>query len=138
MEWFAIPDKNEPEKVYLRRLRILETPWFGVYLHWIYLPDTDRDPHDHPWKFASVILRGGYTERVWRDLSHLDHATTRTWGPWSAHRMPLDWAHKIEALGPNTITLIFRGRRSKSWGFWTDHGVVEWRDYVGESGPDPW
>lgn len=33
MEWTDIPSKSDPELVYLRRLRILQTPWGAVYLH---------------------------------------------------------------------------------------------------------
>jgi hypothetical protein len=37
-----IPSKINKEDVYLRRLRVVQTPWFGVYLHWIYESDNDR------------------------------------------------------------------------------------------------
>lgn len=37
---------------------------FGVAirLHCIHSPDLDREMHDHPWTFASVVLRGWYAE----------------------------------------------------------------------------
>lgn len=50
--------------IYLRRWRILETPWFGVLLHNIRKPDHDRDAHDHPWSWLTIALRGGYTEEI--------------------------------------------------------------------------
>ncbi len=49
----------------LERWRLLSTPWGGVYVHFIYREDLDRDPHDHPWTFWSMVLRGGYTEEVY-------------------------------------------------------------------------
>ena len=52
---------REDGKLYLWRLYILRTPWFGVMLHKI----MDDDPdclHDHPWSFVSFILKGGYEE----------------------------------------------------------------------------
>jgi hypothetical protein len=52
---------------YLVRLRIVQTPWFGIYLHDIHEDDGDRDPHNHPWSFLSFVLRGYYTERVYPD-----------------------------------------------------------------------
>ncbi len=137
-QWFEIPDRSNPDVIYLRRLRIIDTPWFGLYLHWIYLPDTDRHPHDHPWKFTSVILKGSYTERIQRNLTDSDQdATVHLRQRFSMHRMPLDWAHRIEGIEPGTVTFIVRGRRSKSWGFWTETGIVDWKDY-GTTGPEPW
>lgn len=38
----------------------------GVFLHVIHRSDDDRDGHDHPWDFTSVILSGGYWDEQWR------------------------------------------------------------------------
>jgi hypothetical protein len=38
----------------------------GIFLHVIHRNDDDRDPHDHPWDFTSVILKGGYVDEQWR------------------------------------------------------------------------
>lgn len=132
---FDIPDKNDPSRVYLKRLRILQTPWFGFYIHWVYLPDSDRDPHDHPWTFWSFVARGGYTE-VLTDREHPLHL--RTHKRWSLHQMPTDKAHKISTLLGPTITVLLVGRRKRDWGFWTEDGWVPWREYnAAENGPDP-
>lgn len=120
------------DAIYLDRLRIVQTPWFGVYLHRIEQPDLDRDPHDHPWSFASCVLRGGYTEQfhpaplVHRDL----HVSTRRWSRWSWHRMDVTAAHRIRAVDPRTVTLVLVGRRRRDWGFHTEAGFVGWRDYL--------
>ena len=37
----------------------------GIFLHVIHRQDDDRDPHDHPWDFTSVILKGGYWDEQW-------------------------------------------------------------------------
>lgn len=68
MRWADIPSKQSPGQVYLRRLRVAQTPLCGLYLHWINEPDTDRDLHDHPWVFWSLILRGGYSEDILDDI----------------------------------------------------------------------
>lgn len=138
-QWFDIPDGTDPTVVYLRRLRILATPWFGIYLHWIYLPDTDRHPHDHPWAFASLILRGGYTEQIFTTrpvFSDLDIWRRRARR--SLHRMSLGRAHRIVQLDPGTVTLVVHGRRRRTWGFWTGEGFVPWQEYDRAGlGPDP-
>ncbi len=126
------PDTNE---LYLKRLRVIQTPWFAFYVHWIYLPDSDRDMHDHPWNFWSFVVRGGYTEVVrnhWWSPEEI-----KTHGAWSLHKMSKHSAHKISLLQRNTITAIFTGRRTREWGFWTEDGFVQWDHYDRAGGPDP-
>lgn len=50
-------DVGDPDP-YLDRLRLVQTPLFGLYLHHIHRPDREPDPHDHPWWFASLVLTG--------------------------------------------------------------------------------
>jgi hypothetical protein len=128
---FVIPCLNGEK--YLARLRIIDTPWFGVYLHDIFEPDGDRDPHNHPWSFISIVLRGRYDEkffwnpekslnRMWRRKSHKR---------FSAHRMDAHAAHRITYAAPGLKTLIIRGpRKPKGWGFFTSEGYVPWQEYV--------
>lgn len=142
LSWFTIPDSIDPSVTYLRRLRILQTPWFGVYLHWIYLPDRDRDLHDHPWPFTSVVLRGGYTEEVMQPRVYKSVSVKKTHGRFSAHVMHLDQAHQITRIESGTVTLVLVGKRSRTWGFWTGDGFVPWHDYSNadgtrKAGPDP-
>lgn len=119
-------------KAYLDRLRIVQTPWFGIYLHRMEATDPGRDLHDHPWPFATFVLRGGYHE--WRapirtagllaDCAELypktakpGHVETRV--PGRPRRMRLDEAHTIfELLRVPTWTLVFVGRRVRNWGFY--------------------
>jgi hypothetical protein len=124
-----IPTPNG-ERTYLKRLRIIQTPWFGVYLHWINEPDADRDLHDHPWTwFTSTVLRGGYIESVSACTDRPSRRWTNAWPRWSTHCMTQDMCHRIEAVAPGTVTLIFVGRRRSSWGFYTDQGYVEHDQY---------
>jgi hypothetical protein len=129
MQYCDIPSEDDPQRAYLRRLRIVQTPWCNLYLHWINEPDADRHPHDHPWRFWSLVLYGGYTERVHKAISDTGrlHNCTR----WSLHSMPIDQAHQITLVLPNTLTLILTGRRRRVWRFWTEHGKVPWREYLG-------
>lgn len=143
LTWFVIKDRADHSQVYLKRLRIIQTPWFALYLHFIYLEDRDRDPHDHPWWFGSFVVRGGYTEAVWRTTRFMDQVNSearlngcgfgpryRTWRRFSWHTTPLDLCHQITKVEPGTITLLFVGRRQRQWGFFTDDGWVPWPEYV--------
>ena len=123
-----IPSTVNGGDVYLRRLRLMQTPWFSIHVHWIYEPDPDRDPHDHPWNFFSWVVRGGYTERIHLSLGSPGVLVSRN--RWSLHRMTLDCAHRIIDAKPNTVTVLFTGRRQQTFTFWTKDGKVPWHEYV--------
>lgn len=50
------------DNVYMRRWRFLRRKNWGVRVHHILRPDADRELHDHPFDFTSIILSGGYWE----------------------------------------------------------------------------
>lgn len=119
---------------YLVRWRIVQTPLFAIYLHDLLEPDTDRDPHDHPFDFISIILRGGYTERVWPEIREAviglhELIYVRRWLPGSVHKMTMEKAHMITRVRPGTKSLILCGPRRRNWGFWTAEGFVPWQEY---------
>lgn len=133
MTWADIPDARQVTQVYLRRLRILQTPWFAVYLHWIFKTDEDRDPHDHPFVFRSFIVRGGYVERLWLIRPGFDRNITsyvRRWNRFSWHKMDQQHAHMIESIVPGTITLVLAGPKKANgrWGFYSPR-FTPWQDY---------
>lgn len=142
-EWADIPSKTNPDQVYLRRLRVVQTPWFSTLIHWIYEPDPDRDPHDHPWPFWSLIVRGGYVERVYGRYApnsrtpllsvakRLENYNTRVWRRRSWHKMSIEDAHHITEVIPGTITCVFTGRRVRQFCFWTPEGEIPWGRYLG-------
>lgn len=123
--------------LYMERWSLLETRWLSIRVHRIARPDNDRHFHDHPWPWASLVLRGGYIELLpasadpcfnqalgeeysipkWRGTGSLvlRHATDR---------------HRISSVLPNTYTLFIIGRKRQSWGFFTPEGKVYWRDYL--------
>lgn len=111
---------NEP---YLERyyLFLRDRKWFpfNVFLHRFLKSDPD-DVHDHPWPYATLILKGGYYEWVpifnsnnekiaemvhWRGPGHF-----RTCSATSYHRIELD---------PNVEcwTLFMPGPQKREWGF---------------------
>lgn len=114
MEKFEIPDYDHPERNYLTRWRLIQTPWFGIYLHRMDGPDPRPTLHDHPWGFTSLILRGGYQE------NRLD-TLTRSQSFRIVQRVNLmrkDDAHYIsDLLRVPTWTLVFVGRRVRTWGY---------------------
>lgn len=139
---FDIRDEATGE-LYLRRWRIIQTPWFAIYLHKIMTPDKDRDLHDHPWPFLSLILRGGYDEvldqwaylaphdPMWAKAGNMARPTVRRGWLSVGFRRATD-AHRIIRLHrAPTWTLVLTGPRRRSWGFYTDRGYVDWKVYLG-------
>lgn len=94
----------------------LRGPWpFGAVIH--QFSDIDRgDPHDHPWGFRSVILHGGYVERVFQPdgASELVH---RNLG--DSFEIAATHIHRMEAL-PNgeCWTLVMPGPHERTSRFW--------------------
>jgi len=115
---------------YITRLVLFRTPWCGAKLHWMHGPDPERDPHDHPGAFVSIILRGGYTEKrlewFWASGTPCFATLKHRWFNW----MPAaTQAHRIVAVEPRTLTLVLHGPWRRQWGFHTRDGWVPWREY---------
>lgn len=121
MERFEVPNFENPRLNYMTRWRLIQTPWFGIYLHRFDSPDTPT-LHDHPWPFVSFVLRGGYDEQ-------------RKYGPdplvVPVRRMNLKGAtdlHYIRRLHRiPTWTLVLVGRRRRTWGYVDRDGT--WTPY---------
>lgn len=120
--------------VYLRRRRIIQTPWAAIYIHDILGRDHEDTPHSHPFPFYSLVLRGGYLERIHRPVgTSLGPACPVARGPWEGHCFPRGngQVHVITAVQPATRTLVLAGRRKDSWGFFVDGtGIVHWKTYL--------
>jgi hypothetical protein len=114
--------ENEPylERYYLFLKDRKRFP-FNVFLHKFLKGDPD-DVHDHPWPYATLILKGGYYEwvpefdrdgrmfgqrRHWRGPGHF-----RISCPGSYHRIELK-------EGVTAWTLFMPGPHLREWGFLT-------------------
>lgn len=117
--------------LYMRRWRVLGyQAWlpslFGLNLmvHRIVRPDEDREPHDHPWWFVSLLVAGWYVEeRTWNgpSVGRMCHWFTR-WPASLVFRAATDW-HRIAQLDPRGAwTIVLTGRRAHTWGFLADDG----------------
>lgn len=126
--WKQIEDIDRPGDVYLSRLMLVRTAWFGLYLHIIRRPDWAQCQHDHPWAFITVILKGGYEEQV--------GARSFVRRPGYIGYRPRSFEHRItRLLNGNAITLVFRFRNHEHWGFRTWGGKVSWQRYVSWAAP---
>lgn len=128
---------------YMRRWLFGPKGWYGLRLHCIECSDADRELHDHPFSFVSIILRGGYWEHT--------PDGRRTWyGPGSVvfrsaealHRLELE--NSIESGGtwhgyPTIVrvprkawTLVIRGPHRRRWGFVKGGEWESWQRFTSE------
>lgn len=128
-----------------------------VYLHLIYESDGDRDPHDHPFDFASKIIWGSYREhnfeRYCTRCSVISYQDVTSCGKC---RQPLSArdtgsllyeqedknykvAHELHRLtviqGP-VVTLVTRDPKVREWGFQTPDGWEHHASYIKRKFPD--
>lgn len=143
-------------KPYLERLVLQRNPdRSGAYLHLLWAPDGDRDPHDHPFDFTSTIIFGGYVEEnyvracernhVWDGAGEgtlkcgcgapmkpvLLQSSPKTWLPGDKNWKRASQLHRItKLLQTPTVTLIERGPKVREWGFQTDDGWEHHSSYI--------
>ena len=125
--------ENEPylERYYLF-LRDRERFPFNVFLHKFLKSDPD-DVHDHPWPYATLILKGGY----WEWIPHFDTVGRKTgeyqvWrGPGHFRISKANSFHRIE-LDPDITawTLFMPGRKCRDWGFMVQNKWIQWEQYL--------
>lgn len=127
--------ENEPylERYYLF-LRERERFPFNVFLHKFLKSDPD-DVHDHPWPYATLILKGGY----WEWIPHFDTVGRKTgeyqvWrGPGHFRISKANSFHRIE-LDPDITawTLFMPGPKQRDWGFLVKNKWVQWEQYLAQ------
>lgn len=105
----------------------IETPWLGMYVHYIAKSDEDEHMHDHPWPFSSVILSGGYYEHV--------EGAVLEWRPFETVRRSAREPHRIELFRDKdgnqipTWSFVIVGKRLPSWGYHTEIGWIDSETY---------
>lgn len=119
----------------------------SMRLHHIATRDIDRDKHDHPADFISIVLCGGYCEARPRSVEPCftswlepdgkggytevfgEYQTVTERRPGSiAFRRATD-RHRIVDVKPNTWTLVIWFKKRQWWGFYTVRGKVHWQAY---------
>jgi hypothetical protein len=107
---------------------------FNIFLHKFLKSDPD-DVHDHPWPYATIILKGGYYEwtptfnslgekigeiRHWRGPGHF-----RVCRATSYHRIEL-------CKGVDCWTMFMPGPQKREWGFLVNNNWVHNEQYLSE------
>ncbi len=128
------------ERVYVDGALYLTRLHLGrFFLHFFSRGDQDRHPHDHPWDFWTFPLTTYYGE-VWsvrglddRLIAYLDRPRAKV-KRFRLHFRPARHIHRVlhPAPGKRIITLVWRRRKSRSWGFYCDGQWVHHSNYIKE------
>lgn len=91
-----------------------------VTIHYFPPEVTDKDPHDHPSAFVSLILKGGYfnTEWVKVDLPDQEYMQELEWIERGRFiYRPAKHMHIVETNHLGAWTFVVMGPKSRPWGF---------------------
>jgi len=96
---------------------------FNITLHKILLSDLPV-LHDHPWPYATLIVKGAYIEHTKYDAYIRDAGHFRIRGAKEYH-----WLEVPES-GEACWTLFFMGKRCREWGFLKDNRWIQYQEYL--------
>lgn len=134
---------------YLYRWTLARAFGCAVYLHRFVADDWSTDFHDHPRRFVSIGLWGGYAELTpivderSRGIRIYQAPWVRSFPAEHQHRVIMfrDWPPRGElkawartARVHECWTLVLVGRLSRPWGFWHEGAWIPWRQYVEDKG----
>lgn len=141
------------EVLYLRRWYILRTRFGQILLHNILRSDDDPDPHDHPWSFLTIVLKGEYLDEAYEFVPYepfgeinnakdmgfypdcsiwlgrrefIGNEPVRAFRP--KHRIA-EHIHRVILTKP-VWSLVFTGKTRRPWGFVKPGEWVFWRKYL--------
>ena len=100
---------GKAECPYMRRY-VLNLYFFAIRLHIWIRSDDKRYMHDHAWNFASLVLRGSYT-----DVS--DKGRDKM-GWLSLRYRKATHAHYVDVPKGGCTSLLITGRPFRKWGFY--------------------
>lgn len=141
--WFGLEEINGRGlcPTYLYRWTLAKWRGRAVYLHHFVGDDWSRDLHDHPKRFISIGLWGGYIEQrmapCWIEDSYHGgpiqqmREVERVYrAPW-IRTFPAQHIHRLRLIDQRPCwTLVIVLKTVREWGFWSDGSWLPWRTYV--------
>ena len=104
---------------------------FNVFLHKFHKGDPG-DVHDHPWPYATLILKGGYYEYTPNFEYGKMVGETKHWrGPGHFRICSSNSYHRIELVpGITAWTLFMPGPQTREWGFLVNNRWIHNDNYL--------
>jgi hypothetical protein len=112
--------------LHFKRHLLFFVPFTGkkvkVCFHRFFQGDLDKHEHDHPNKFYSIVLYGGYIEQSYgKEIKR---------SPFDHKMIPAEYQHKVmQLLKKESWSLSIAWERSSEWGYITDKGWVDYKEY---------
>ena len=124
------------EEPYLERYYVFlkERKWFpfNIFIHKFLKSDPD-DVHDHPWPYATLILKGGYFEwtPVFNDKGNKIGEICQWRAPGHFRVCRSTSYHRIE-LDPSVTcwTMFMPGPQKREWGFLVNNKWIHNEQYL--------
>ena len=143
-----------PECPLLDRLTVVKHRRIGgLLLHRFYPNADDRNVHDHPWWFMTLVLRGGYDDmkqcrqcegsgRFYDEVDFYACPRCKGEGVIMRERMragmlrfrPALHAHRTQVSSSGCVTLVLTGPTVREWGFYLGSSWQQWRSYIRQHG----
>lgn len=119
--------KRPPDKTiginYLQRWHVIErNKKANIYLHHYTGSDDPRALHDHPWWSLSILIRG---ELIEHNLNG-----KRIIPRWLPVIRSAKFAHRLELVTEDALTLFITGPVIREWGFHCPNGWRHWGVYT--------
>lgn len=115
----------------LRRWTLFRLPGGrALYLHHFRCSDA-RWLHDHPKRFVTIGLKGGYVEEYllpWEWLAARPLARRQCRAPW-IRSFPANHIHRVRVSPRGCWTLAWAGRATRDWGFLRGNRWIHWQRY---------
>ena len=118
---------SEPNgEVYMQRYFLDASK--NLRIHHIMMSDPDRDLHDHPWDFVSLILEGVYIEET-------EDGRFKQYRTGDVLLRTAETLHRLVLPEGPVWTYVVTQPVRRRWGFQTlQYGWVPWRDYYRSTG----
>lgn len=136
VNWLIARAKRTPYfelEGYMGRWWLVQPSWwlpFSIRVHHIQRADFDRNPHNHPWNFRTIVLRGTYTEELLMpdgSKSYMVAAKGQT------YTRKVNEYHRVASVCRDGVwTLFIMGPKLCRWGFWVNGRSVYWREYLSD------
>jgi hypothetical protein len=116
-----------PECPIMKRLTIVRHRRFGSLRLHLFMPNADdRDVHDHPWPFLTLVVSGWYDDMkndgegiVLRERMSRGKVRYRS----ATHQ------HRTRVGPDGCLTVVVTGPVVRGWGFLRDGRWIPWRRY---------
>lgn len=105
---------------YKTELALFRSPERTEKILWWHADDPRSEPHNHPWRFESTILSGGYSEhRWWLDENGELQTETCTYRAGDINVVERHIFHVVFDVQPKTVTQLLCGPATEGnrWGY---------------------